>query len=231
MRAVIACVNFDDYLAISLPAWKTVLEPHYDLKVVTAPHDIATQKIAADNHIPVIETKAWYEQAQHDASIEVPFNLAAGFTAGLTGVDDNEICLTLDADIVPSGWMPDAWKIMPDTIYGVVRFDPDGTVAPPANIPYIEKRGRGDSPEACAGYFQLFRYSSERSFGSYPTAATYDYEFAFQFPHGETLTTMKVMHLGERHKNWEGRVSPRIDTQNRKWEATFTDEELESFGS
>jgi len=203
MRAVIACVNFDDYLAISLPAWKTVLGPHVELRVVTAPHDLATQNVAADNHVPAILTKAWYTGG--------PFNLAAGFTAGFAGVGINEICLALDADVVPSGWMPEQWEIFPDIIYGAVRFNPDGAVAPPANIPYIEERGRGDSPEACAGYFQLFRYSSERSFGSYPTAATYDYEFAFQFPHGETLTTMKVMHLGERHKNWEGRVSPRID--------------------
>ncbi len=203
MRAIIACVHFDDYLAISLPAWKQVLKPYCDLRVVTAPHDWATQKVAKDNHILTIQTKAWY--------IGGPFNLAAGFTAGFAGADDNEICLALDADVVPSGWMPSQWKINPDTIYGVVRFDSDGTVLPPANIPYIEERGRGDSPEACAGYFQLFRKSICRSFGSYPTAATYDYEFAFQFPHGETLTSMKVMHLGERHKNWEGRVSPRID--------------------
>ena len=203
MRAVIACVDFDDYLARSLPAWKEVLGYRVDLRVVTAPHDLATQKVAAENDVPTIITKAWYTSG--------PFNLAAAFDVAFLLAEDNEICLALDADVVPSGWMPEQHLVMPDTIYGAVRFDPDGSVASPANLPYIQRCGRGDSPEACAGYFQLFRYSTLRSFGSYPTAATYDYEFAFKFSFGETLTTMKVMHLGERHKNWEGRTSPRID--------------------
>jgi len=205
MRAVIACVDFDDYLARSLPAWKEVLGPRVDLWVVTSPEDDATKKVAAENRVQVLDTNAWHKD-------DAAFNLAAAFDDAFIGAMENEICLALDADVVPSGWMPEQWQVMPHTIYGAVRFNPDGAVAPPANIPYIERRGRGDSPESCAGYFQLFRYASTRSFGSYPSAATYDYEFAFQFPKGETLTTMKVMHLGERHKNWEGRISPRIDT-------------------
>ncbi len=207
MRAVIACVNFDDYLAVTLPAWQEVLGPDVHLVVVTAPDDLATKAVARANAVPVIETEAWYANG-------AAFNLAAGFNAAFAGVRQGEVCLALDADVLPVGVMPPASDIAAHTIYGVRRYEGPAdelVLAPPANVPYIEERGRADSPEACAGYFQLFRYSPARSFGSYPTAATYDYEFAFSFPHGATLEGLTVTHLGERHRNWEGRVSPRME--------------------
>ena len=207
MRAVIACVEFDDYLAVSLPAWQQVLDPEVHLVVVTAPHDIATKAVAAECAVPVIETMAWYTDG-------ASFNLAAAFDAAFAGARPGERCLALDADVVPAGTLPCAEAIEPHTVYGVRRYEttPTGLVlAPPANLPYIEQHGRADSPEACAGYFQLFRYDPARSFGSYPTAATYDYEFAFSFDHGVTLDGLTATHLGERHRNWAGRVSPRLE--------------------
>ncbi len=204
MRAVIACVNFDDYLAVSLPAWQQVLGPDVDLWVVTAPEDDGTKAVAAGYGVQVLDTNVWYANG-------AAFNLAAGFNDAFVGVRHGERCLALDADVLPVGVMPSASAIAAHTIYGVRRYDGDAVLAPPANPRYIEERGRGDSPEACAGYFQLFRYDAARSFGSYPTAATYDYEFAFSFPHGVTLEGLTVTHLGERHRNWEGRVSPRLE--------------------
>ena len=70
MRAVIACVEFDDYLAVSLPAWQQVLDPEVHLVVVTAPHDIATKAVATECAVPVIETMAWDTDG-------ASFNLAA----------------------------------------------------------------------------------------------------------------------------------------------------------
>ena len=73
----------------------------------------------------------------------------------------------------------------------------------------ITKSQHGKATAVGGGYFQLFRYLPGRRFGSYPGADGYDYDFAFLWPRGVVLETIHVLHFGETHRNWEGRVTPR----------------------
>ena len=204
MRAVIMCRDYGDYLSIILPAWKAIMRNSDELIVATSYEDAETQEVATANAVPYLRTTAWTLD-------KAKLNLGAVLDAAFADMNEGDVCLALDADVLPDGQLPPDPYFEVDTIYGCRRYDTENQLCPPANIPYIESRGRGDAPEACAGYFQAFRWSPKRRFGSYPNAATYDYEFAFQFPHGKVLDTIAVTHLSTRHENWNGRVTPRLE--------------------
>lgn len=200
MRVVIPSLGYGDLLAHTLAPWVTLLG-RKNIWVVTHSLDAETRVVALRHRVGVLETKAWYAD---DAKLNKAAALDVGF--GFLGKHPpriSEPCLALDADVLPQGQLPE--HIEAEVLYGCRRYAPDGTFQQVANIPYIERHGRKDSPEACGGYFQLFLYQEGLSFGSYPTAAAYDYEFAFRFPEAETLTCISVTHIGERRRHWAGR--------------------------
>lgn len=212
MKVIIPCVDYSDYLKVTLPAWREKLKA--DFVIVTCHEDEKTKHVATDNNCRVLMTEEFHKGGK--------FNKAAALDLACNYLLDGEICLVLDADVYPAkSSMPD-FDVRLDTIYGVKRYSlkslknfPDYSTEdliyePPANLQLIKYRGRGDSPWSCSGCFQMFRYTSNRRFGSFPTAALYDYEFAYKFPYG-ALIEFYVIHLGVRRENWEGRVTPEFE--------------------
>lgn len=211
MKVVIPCVDYSDYLRYTLPAWRKKIDA--DFVVVTTHEDEKTHHVATDNHAKIISTERFYEDG-------AKFNKAYALDLGLAYALDGEVCITMDADSYPGNTSFPKVDVKSKTIYGCKRYSlpnsleeelllgPNNLVyEPPANLPFIKENGREDSPWSCGGYFQMFRYDHRREYGSYPTAALYDYKFAFKFPFG-VLINFFVIHLGERKKNWEGRVTP-----------------------
>ena len=201
MRVVIPSLGYGDLLAHTLAPWVQLLGRRA-IWVITHPSDDVTKVVAERHDVGCVETEAWYANGakmNKAAALDVGFGFGLGDKPPRVG----EVCLALDADVLPHGRLPNNVELK--VLYGCKRYGLDGAFQRVANIPYIERHGRGDSPEACGGYFQLFRYSEGLSFGSFPTAAGYDYEFAFRFAQAQTLNCITVTHIGERHKNWAGR--------------------------
>ncbi len=202
MRVVIPSLNYGGPLAHILGPWVSMVGRR-NIWVVTHPSDDVTKVVAERHEVGCIETEAWYADGaklNKAAALDVGF----GF-AGARPPRRGEVCLAVDADGIPHGIFPRHQDLKVGVLYGCRRYGLGGAFQQVANIPYIERHGRKDSPEACGGYFQLFRYSAGLSFGSFPTAAAYDYEFAFkQFARAETLEHISVTHIGKRHRNWAG---------------------------
>jgi hypothetical protein len=201
MKVIIPSVDYGDYLYTTLPQWIDLIPTERsNFTVVTVPNDLETQNVAVHNGVRVITTDLWYNNGHK-------FDKAAAMDRAIVGALEGEVILCLDADVHPvsGSAFPRIDQIDREVLYGCVRLNDKGHIEPPANIPHIKRNGRGDAPESCGGYFQLFRYNYQRKFGSYPTAAEYDYRFAFSFPRAKTINFIRVKHLGQRRVNWEGR--------------------------
>lgn len=218
MRIVIPSVNYADFLAITLPAWRKLL-PAEDFLVVTTPEDAETRAVAAANETGVVLTDVWYQDGATFNKARA-LDLAFGFDRDPPWrVADGEWCLCLDADVYPFGKLA-----LPDDdgeriLYSVHRYacpDPESFRAHRAGELELDAfelirmwRRRMPDPAGMQGYFQLWRYRPGDHFGSYPSAAKYDVHFARQFPRRKYLDRPYVLHLGEHRRNWSGRITPR----------------------
>lgn len=237
MRVVIPSVNYGDLLAVTLPAWVKAC-PSSSITVVTAHDDVESQQIAQAAGVRLFVTDAW---RRHDATFQVPahwhaywrergrtdlvpvmnkalaLDEAFGFVPGATPPPSvGEVCLSIDADCYPVGRLPQDREIDPRRLYGCRRFEGNTDFS---RGPEIVLKGRvlhsqhRHVPAVAGGYFQLFRYRRGDRFGSYPGADGYDYDFAFRWQDGELLEDIHVLHFGETHLNWWGRVTPRFTPQ------------------
>lgn len=220
MRVVIPSVNYADFLAVTLPAWKKLL-PSQDFLVVTSPEDTETREVAAMNEAGVVLTDVWsLDGASFNKAAAL--DLAFGFDKEPPWrVKDGEWCLSLDADVYPFGKFPDGFSV-DRVLYSAMRYSCDSPEdlqahidgrLPLSHFPEIRmwRNRRIPDPAGKQGYFQLWRYQAGDRFGSYPTAAKYDVHFADKFPVRRYLDGIYVLHLGEHRRNWSGRITPRWD--------------------
>jgi hypothetical protein len=225
MRVVIPSVNYADFLAVTLPAWKRLL-PSEDFLIVTSPADHETRRVAAMNEAGVVLTDVWHEQGA-TFNKAAALDLAFGFHKPHPWrVADGEWCLALDADVYPFGGK---FPAVPGgdrrALFSVMRYscaspeDLQSHIEGRLPVTHFEqirmwKNRRVPDPAGLQGYFQLWRYRPGDCFGSYPTAAKYDVHFGRQFEIREYLTGMYVLHLGEHRRNWSGRITPRWDAKD-----------------
>jgi hypothetical protein len=236
MRVCIPSVNYADYLATVLPAWRAVL-PKARFVVVTSPNDPDTVDVAraagAEAHVTDAFKRtetgrmARGKVFNKARALDEAFGIIPGFTQP---PDTKEYCLALDADVYPGGvWSTDEAR-RSDTIYGCARYRcetpaelqahlagettrADLELIPPRNGGEPERGSEMDpvkAGEKALGYFQLFRYTTGRSFGNSRTAGKYDLDFARSFEKRKALDGFYVLHLGElSRQNWQGtRVLP-----------------------
>ncbi len=115
VEAVTVCVDYSDFLAHTLPLNK----PHLNrLVIVTAPHDRATQRLAAHYNVECVVTEAFYRQGDR-------FNKGRGINAGLAVLNKRNWLLHLDADIVlppRTRHFLDRAQLDPRAIYGIDRM-------------------------------------------------------------------------------------------------------------
>jgi hypothetical protein len=223
MRAVIVSVRYADFLDQTLTSWRKFL-PAGTLRVVTSPADKETHKVAKRHHVPLYITEAWFtiDECCHVGG-KVIFNksLALDCALGLIGNHppaDGEICVTLDADVVPFGHWPEESSFETGVLYGVGRYKCDNHQELLAHrrgqtSVYTPKRFmRNNKP---AGYCQMFRYQPGIRFGSYPSAGYYDRDFGKLFPLHVMRDDFYVVHMGVKGGffNWQRRRVPVWDTR------------------
>jgi hypothetical protein len=223
MRAVIVSVRYADFLAQTLKPWRNFLPPD-TLTVVTAEWDHATQQVARKAGVPVCLTKAWTEidESCHVGK-GVIFNkpLALDYALGLAGKRapaDGELCVTLDADVVPFGTWPGEDRFVAGTLYGVGRYKADNhseLVAHRRGQISLHKKSRYMRNNKPCGYCSMFRYQPGIRFGSYPSAGYYDRDFGKLFHEHVMLEEFYVIHMGVKGGffNWQRRRLPTWDTR------------------
>jgi hypothetical protein len=116
IEAVIVCVDYADYLAETLPHNL----PHFDrVVVVTAPHDVETQKLCRRLSTPYYATNVFFKDGKK-------FNKARGIDYGLGFVQFNDWIVHLDADTylppMTRRWLE--WRPLDrESIYGIDRVN------------------------------------------------------------------------------------------------------------
>ena len=221
MKSLVVCVEFDDFLRITLPRNKR----HFTRTlVITSIADTATQQIALTSGCELFVTDAFYEQGTH-------FNKGLAIERALNVLGrDGWIC-AWDADIV----MPPSIQFYknPAKLYTALRR----TLADPHD--FSDQLDWNTIPitgleNEYPGYFQLFQANAAGPPPWYTTdwkhAGGYDSDFQAKFsPHNLAHPPFNVLHLGPTvdqdlgsrvGPNWCGRTSPRIDNlplpENRK---------------
>lgn len=225
MRAVIVSVRYADFLDQSLPAWRKFL-PKGSLVVATTESDVLTHRIAEKHKTPVYCTTAWTEadptcHVGTAAKFNKPLGLdrALGLTGEMPPPDLGELCVSLDADVIPFGRWDEA-SYEPGIVYGLYRYKCDthqDLVAHRRGLRALDAYAwmHNKTP---AGYCQIFRYHPGVRFGSYPSAGDYDREFCHQFERSEMRSDCYVLHLGARggYWNWRRRQVPLWDARPKK---------------
>lgn len=231
ITALVTCVNYDDYLRLTLP--RTVNQVDKTV-VLTSERDPAARKLAAEHGAECYVTETWFA----DGAI---FNKAKVLDEYIDKHPETEWVLTLDSDII----LPKGFKAIlvqanldPKRLYGAPRrycerpkdwnwyvLEENMEIFPLENIPLIADKD-DDHPiawgvipskasGALQGFFQLFHKPShpDRTYGDFPKHDPYDVHFAFQWPESErqNVPNLEVLHLGPVRANWHGRVSERWD--------------------
>lgn len=213
-KSLVVCVEFDDFLAITLPRNNRHFE---QTLVITSICDIDTQRLALENACQVFITDVFYEN-------EAVFNKGAAIEKGLDILGrDGWLCLW-DADIV----MPSTIEFDKDPacLYTALRRTLDN----PADFSdalvwnHVPITGHEDE---FPGYFQLF---NAQAAGPKPWfevnwkhAGGYDGNFQNKFSKKNLCRPpFNVLHLGPSvdmvskfhlrvGDNWCGRTTPRLD--------------------
>jgi hypothetical protein len=223
MTILIPAVHYADYLAVTLPAWRAMF-PSARIVVLTSSDDAETVAVADRVGVEVVTTELWTADG-------AKFNKARALDEAMGFPGVGEVFVSIDADVYPCGPAFAEDDLAPGTIYGCARYlcesPADLTAhlsgqAPRTRLSLMGPKNNGkdynrlrnlphlvkETAAECLGFFQAFRWAGQR-FGSYPTAARCDTNFAQQFAARVGLTDFYVLHLGmPDRRNWSGRVTP-----------------------
>jgi len=198
VTALIVCVDYADYLALTLPRNVSAFS---DLLVITTPDDVATHRVCQANHVRFLTTDAFYK----DGAL---FNKAAGLNVGMHQATTDYLC-TLDADTLLPGDFEMALATICDPIplYGMNR------VVYETLEDWKLRRGedRHMPEDYIVGFMQMFNRNSPyypgRFCENYPTAGHYDLEFSAHWPvqYRRHLPGNPAAHIGRRGEHWLGR--------------------------
>ena len=220
IRPIIACVDYSDFLRLTLPHNLRVLG---DALVVTSPADKSTQQLCETHSVRCLPTDCWRRGGAR-------FNKARALDLALDAWElaPDDWALALDADmLLPADLRAHLDGLDPAGLYTVWRRmcrEPhdwrslcrNGRVdrLPLDFAPVLDGKVHAHRPTPNAaglhGYFQLWNAGSLfQRFGSFPTAAEYDVHFALQWPDRDRhfLHQVEAVHLGEEHRNWNGRIT------------------------
>jgi hypothetical protein len=214
VRAVVICVNYDDLLAVTMPA----LLPHVtELVVVTAPQDAKTQAlVAGQRNARTHVTDAFYRRG-------AKFNKGLAMEEGFDALGREGWILVLDADIlVPPDLGRQVELLRPrlGCLYTPRRRILDD---PRQWEKYADHRRWSSLPgrredKGHYGYFQLFHAADPvlKEQPWYATEFTHagqcDDKFQHRWPVPRKLRpTFEVLHLGRCDENWFGRTTARVD--------------------
>lgn len=208
MRAFTVCVDYADYLSVTLPY---NLHHFEQVIVITSPHDRTTVDLVLSypaDKVRLYTTDLFYR----DGAI---FNKWRSLEAAFDSFGrEGWICL-LDADTV---WPKEApLDLVVGNLYSPLRnMGPETNLIPPEDVwgRYREHRNVGE----WAGYSQIF-HASDPVLGSPPWyeidwthAGGGDSMFQLKWPKDRKLRpSWRALHLGPAGTNWCGRASRYLD--------------------
>lgn len=210
MNAVITCVEYDDYLKVTLP--RNV--GHFEkILVVTTLKDKKTELLANSyDNACSYATDAFYDKG-------APFNKGRALEEGFGILGREGWIMVLDADVIlPERLVAGPWGWELGKLYSPYRrlcVDPGAAWSDWDAFPYGPEKDV--HPDEFAGYCQVFHALDPR-LGKQPwypqdcpTARQCDSEFWRRWPAEKRIRPQfEVLHLGPLRENWEGRVTPRI---------------------
>lgn len=205
IKGLVVCVDYDDYLGITLPANMRHL---IECVVVTSPTDERTRAVAAS--VPgarLFMTDAFTRGGRR-------FNKGAAIEEAFDALGRDGWILVWDADTI----LPQSLTLVPvmdpSRLYGAKRRLCGSDEVPPES----KWRDWPVSREAgWPGYFQLFHGSALHDVRPWygvvsDHAGIGDAYFQNHWPvEKKGWLPVEVLHLGPRDTNWHGRASPRLD--------------------
>ena len=214
LNVVLTCVNYSDFLIVSLSENTKIIDPRF-ITVVTDTKDLLTQSICKVFGVNYVVTDCFYS----DGAV---FNKGKALNEGIKTIINPDWILLTDADIV---FPTDLLTILnnkivnPEKLYATTRYlchNYDTLLKYKANqITLSEMDGIHRCPPV--GYFQLFSYNQSSLTNKnaiYPEiskdASWSDLLFADKFPQKECLQDIKLIHLGYDSQNWKGRKTKRF---------------------
>lgn len=205
MRALVVCVNYDDFLRITLPQNIKFFD---EVVVITSPQDRRTVDLVSNfSNARCFVTDAFY---RHGAS----FNKGLAIEECYDFMGRTGWMVNLDADII----LP--YKIVApvdkQVLYGVRRRILKNPAHYRKDMNWRKARRRND--RIICGYFQLFHATADvlkvRPWVGTESihAGHYDHYFQDHWPKEKRVfLPIDVLHLGPVDTNWFGRASPRLD--------------------
>lgn len=207
LTAICVCVNYDDFLSITLPQNIS----HFDkYLVITSENDTKTIKLIEkyneeynDKKVKLIKTNIFYENDSR-------FNKGAAIRYAqkrlLINSNVQWICI-LDADIVlPVNFRDICIKTCKNKylLYGAQRINYE------TYEDYLNDKSTslGDENEVGIGFLQIyFQQKNKPKFYAtrFKTAAVCDMEFKSKWGKGFKNIGFPVKHLGQSRTNWKGR--------------------------
>lgn len=232
VNCIITCVNYSDFLSITLPEnIKTI----NNILVLTVPNDIKTINICKKYNVNYIATDIFYQKQKNTNILKsiirklccyhcvcqghcqykcfknrnTVFQKSKAINLGIRSFPENSWILLLDADIiVPNKFKDTNLSILDkNTLYGTSRI-----IYKSQHDWLLKKNSKFDFWKFM-GFFQLFNTESanfhKKYFGyneKYNYANGGDYYFSKKWPI-KKLLDFYVVHLGETGENWEGRIT------------------------
>ena len=211
MRAVTACVDYDDYLALVLPSWLPLFR---EIVVVTSPADERTQTLVERQDgvkVKLHVTDAFYRNGD-------VFNKGSALSEGLAAMEMHGWIAIMDADIVLPKSMQEFEPWVGCLYSPYRRMAPMCLAVPPENEWRQLPLGDEAINREFAGYCQIFHRhdpTAPQSPPFYPTnwstARGCDTDFWRRWsPDRLIRPDWEVLHLGDSRKNWNGRTTPRL---------------------
>ena len=231
ITCIITCVNYSDFLKITLPKNKEIIN---DILVLTSPTDFKTINFCKKQNVNYIATDIFYQKTPKTIwkklidiiccyrcvckspikfkclkNSRKTFQKSKAINKGIKSSNSNNWILLLDADIIiPNKFNKlDIHNLDKDTLYGVPR------IVYKTQNDWINKNNAYFDFWKFMGFFQLFNITSKnfhnKYYGyneEYNYANEGDYYFSKKWSKKELLD-FYVIHLGETGENWQGRVT------------------------
>lgn len=226
MKAILVCVDYSDYLSLTLP-----YNCHHfsEIMVITTPADRQTQEtVASVSNAKIFCTNSFYDNGAY-------FNKWKALEQGLDALGRDGIICIMDADIFWPKQIPE-WSIQKGNLY--TPFRRMGNIIDQFTVPaeneWIKYR-RHRIVKDWSGYSQIF-HADDPHLGPAPWhqidwkhAGGADTFFQEKWLPGEKIRPpFEVLHVGPAGQNWCGRSTPYLDG-SMPADGLFRAETLEGF--
>lgn len=215
LTGVVVCVEYDDLLAITLPKAMRTLSRCY---VITSPEDQATIDLCLGiDRVEIVITDAFRKDGavfnKGRAIQECLDQWIIGEYHGWVLIFDADI--VMDADFVNDEYLSGLDK---DKLYGCHRRMLTNGIGNIPDNPALWNSLPLANDIEFPGFFQLFHTDAESLKGqpywydpTFTHAGGGDAYFQSLFGDSKYRMRIEVLHLGERDRNWYGRVTNRVD--------------------